>query len=170
MAWKNILDMRRALDYLVSRPEVDPTRLGSYGHSMGSTHAWMGAPWDDRLRAVVCNCCLPTYAGILREHLLHCFPNFIPGLFQYGDTPDVAALAAPRPLHLNFGEADNGSPIQEVREGIQRIADAYQAAGAPENFSSFIEPATEHVLSSEMWRRTRDWLAKHLKSGATKTV
>jgi len=37
MAWKNILDMRRAVDYLCSRPEVDAERLGCYGHSMGST-------------------------------------------------------------------------------------------------------------------------------------
>jgi len=35
--------------------------------------------------------------------------------------------------------------------------------------AALIEPATEHVLSPEMWRRTRDWLAKHLKSGATTT-
>ena len=168
MAWKNILDMRRGIDYLCQRPEVDKGRIGCYGHSMGSTHTWLVGPWEPRLKCLVGNCCLPTYAAIHRMHLLHCFPNFIPGLFQYGDTPDVAALIAPRPLHLNFGEADSGSPIQEVREGVQRIAAAYQAAGAPDNFSSFIEPATEHVLSPEMWRRTRDWLAKHLKSGATK--
>jgi len=170
MAWKNILDMRRAIDYLCQRPEVDKNRIGCYGHSMGSTHAWLVGPWEPRLKCLVCNCCLPTYAAIHRLHLLHCFPNFIPGLFQFGDTPDVAALIAPRPLHMNFGEADGGSPIQEVREGIQRIAEAYQAAGVPEHFSTFIEPATEHVLSPEMWRRTRDWLAKHLKSGATTTT
>ena len=41
MAWKNILDMRRAVDDIVSRPEVDATRIGCYGHSMGSTHTWL---------------------------------------------------------------------------------------------------------------------------------
>ena len=66
MAWKNILDMRRAVDYLVSRPEVKADRLGCYGHSMGSTHTWLVGPWEPRLRALVGNCCLPTYAGIHR--------------------------------------------------------------------------------------------------------
>lgn len=113
MAWKNILDMRRAIDYLCSRPEVEKDCIGCYGHSMGSTHTWLVGPWEPRLKCLVGNCCLPTYAAIHRTHLLHCFPNFIPGLFQYGDTPDIAALIAPRALHLNFGEQDAGSPIQE---------------------------------------------------------
>lgn len=163
LAWKNILDMRRAVDYLCQRPEVDHRRIGCYGHSMGATHTWLVGPWEPRLKCLVCNCCMPTYAAIQRKHLLHCFPNFIPGLSQYGDTPDIAALIAPRPLHMNFGETDGGSPVQEVRLGIRRIEAAYQAAGAPERFSTFIEPAAGHVLSPEMWRRTRDWLAKQLK-------
>ncbi|MBW3542376.1 MAG: dienelactone hydrolase family protein, partial [Planctomycetes bacterium] len=117
MAWKNILDMKRAIDDLAGRPEVQADRLGCYGHSMGSTHTWLVGPWAPRLKALVGNCCLPTYAGIHREEMLHCFPNFVPGIFQYGDTPDVAALIAPRPLHLNFGENDGGSPIDEVRHG-----------------------------------------------------
>lgn len=45
LAWKNVLDMRRAVDYLVSRPEVLPQRIGCYGHSMGSTQAWLGGHW-----------------------------------------------------------------------------------------------------------------------------
>ncbi len=164
MAWKNILDMRRAIDYLSSRPEVQKDRIGCYGHSMGSTHTWLVGPWEPRLKCLVGNCCLPTYAAIHRTHILHCFPNFIPGWFQYGDTPDIAGLIAPRALHLNFGETDDGSPIQEVRQGIETIARAYAKAGAADKFSSFIEPGTGHVLSDEMWRRARAWFDKHLKS------
>ena len=44
MAWKNILDMRRAVDYLAGRKEVRADRLGCYGHSMGSTHTWLVGP------------------------------------------------------------------------------------------------------------------------------
>jgi dienelactone hydrolase len=162
MAWKNILDMRRAVDYLCSRPEVRADRIGCYGHSMGATHTWLVGPWEPRLACLVANCCLPTYAAIHRTHILHCFPNFIPGWFQYGDTPDIAGLIAPRPLHLNFGERDTGSPIDEVRQGIETIARAYERAGAPEHFTHYIEPGSGHVLSPEMWRRTRDWFRRHL--------
>ena len=164
LAWKHILDMKRAIDLLSSRPEVKAERIGCYGHSMGSTHTWLVGPWEPRLKCLVGNCCLPTYAGIHREHMLHCFPNFIPGIYQYGDTPDIAALIAPRPLHLNFGEHDEGSPIDEVRRGVARIAEAYAAKGASRNFSHYIEAGSGHMLSDEMWRRTKDWFASHLKA------
>ena len=164
MAWKNILDMRRAVDLLAARPEVRESRLGCYGHSMGSTHTWLVGPWEPRLKCLVGNCCLPTYKGIHREHMLHCFPNFVPGIFPHGDTPDIAALIAPRALHMNFGETDGGSPIDEVRRGIKVIAAAYDAIHAEKNFSHYIEQGSGHVLSKEMWQRTRDWFARHLKS------
>jgi dienelactone hydrolase len=163
MAWKNILDMRRAVDYLAALPQVRADRLGCYGHSMGSTHSWLVGPWEPRLIALVGNCCLPTYAGIHRTEILHCFPNFIPGIFQYGDTPDIAALIAPRALHLNLGELDDGSPIEEARAGIETIGRAYQAQHAEDKFTYFIEPNTGHVLSDEMWRRTKEFFARHLR-------
>jgi dienelactone hydrolase len=163
MAWKNILDMRRAVDFLVSLPEVQKDHIGCYGHSMGSTHTWLVGPFEPRLKCLVGNCCLPTYTGIHREHLLHCFPNFIPGLFAHGDTPDIAALIAPRPLHLNFGELDAGSPIDEVRAGVRTIADAYASMHAEVKFSHFIEEAVGHLLSEEMWRRAREWFEMHLR-------
>jgi dienelactone hydrolase len=162
MAWKNILDMRRAIDYLASRAEVNAERLGCYGHSMGSTHTWLVGPWEPRLKCLVGNCCLPTYGAIHRTKILHCFPNFIPGIHQYGDTPDIAALIAPRALHLNLGETDGGSPIEEARAGCEKIAAAYAAANAADRFTYFIEPDTGHVLSNAMWQRTRDTFAKYL--------
>ena len=60
LAWKDILDMRRTIDFLVSRPEVQADRIGCYGHSMGSTHTWLVGPWEPRLKALCGNCCLPT--------------------------------------------------------------------------------------------------------------
>jgi len=164
MAWKNILDMRRAIDYLTSRAEVKSDAIGCYGHSMGSTHMWLVGPWEPRLKALVGNCCLPTYRGIHRKQLLHCFPNFIPAIHQYGDTPDIAALIAPRALHMNFGENDGGSPIEDVRWGVEIIKRAYESQHAEKNFSHYIEEGSGHVLSDEMWKRTKDFFVKHLKN------
>ena len=164
LAWKNILDMRRAVDVLCARPEVKSDRLGCYGHSMGSTHTWLVGPWEPRLIALVGNCCLPTYAAIERAELLHCFPNFIPGIGQYGDTPDIAALIAPRALHLNLGDEDGGSPIVEARQGLDTIRRAYEAMHRSEQFTSFVEPRTGHVLSEAMWQRVKAHFAKHLQA------
>jgi dienelactone hydrolase len=163
MAWKNILDMRRAVDYIASRPEVDADRLGCYGHSMGSTHVWLVGPWEPRLRALVGNCCLPTYRGIHREEILHCFPNFIPGIYPHGDTPDIAGLIAPRALHMNFGETDGGTPIADVKWGVEVIQRAYEAQHAEDKFTYFIETGVGHVLSEAMWERTRGFFARHLQ-------
>jgi dienelactone hydrolase len=163
LAWKSILDMRRAVDLLCERPDVRPDAIGCYGHSMGSTHTWLVGPFEPRLKCLVANCCLPTYEAIHRRHLLHCFPNFIPGWQRYGDTPDIAALTAPRPLLLNLGEEDAGTPIEEARAGVERIAAAYGRQGASANFVCAIERETGHVLSGAMWTRAREWFAKHLK-------
>ena len=164
MAWKNILDMKRAVDYLQSRKEVLSQQIGCYGHSMGATHTWLVGPWEPRLKALVANCCLPTYKAIHEEQLLHCFPNFIPGLFQYGDTPEIVSLIAPRPLHLNFGELDHGSPIDEVRSGVEIIRNSYQSIHAESQFSCYIEKGSGHVLSDIMWQHTRDWFKRHLRA------
>lgn len=89
MAWKNILDMRRAIDYLASRPEVKSDRLGCYGHSMGSTHLAGGSVGT--AAEMPCGKLLPAdiRGDPATTKLLHCFPNFIPGLHQFGDTPDI---------------------------------------------------------------------------------
>lgn len=155
MAWKNVLDMRRAVDYLVTRPEVRADRIGCYGHSMGSTHTWMVGPWEPRLKVLVGNCCLPTYEAINRDRIMHCFPNFVPGLLRYGDTPDIVALIAPRRLHLNLGAKDTWSPIADVRKALPRIERAWEEAGAPGRFTCFIEEDQGHVLSPAMWEKVR---------------
>ena len=162
LAWKNILDMRRAVDVLAERPEVDQERLGCFGHSMGATHAWLVGPHEPRLKALAANACLPTYAAIDREKILHCFSNFVPGWGRLGDTPDIAALIAPRPFLLGLGEDDAGSPIEFARAGVARIRAAYAARGASDRFSSFIQPNVGHELTEAMWTRTREFFARHL--------
>ncbi|HEY3321021.1 MAG TPA: dienelactone hydrolase family protein [Planctomycetota bacterium] len=162
LAWKNISDMRRAVDYLCSRPEVDASRIGCYGHSMGSTHTWQVGPWEPRIKALVANCCMPTYAAMERTDLIHCFPNYVPGWRKHGDIPDIVGMIAPRALHLNFGETDGGSPIEEVKSGVEIIKRAYAAKKAEDKFTHYIEAGSGHILSDEMWKRAKEHFAKYL--------
>jgi len=135
---------------------------------MGSTHTWLVGPWEPRLKALVGNCCMPTYAAMERTDLIHCFPNYIPGWRQYGDIPDIVGMIAPRALHLNFGEFDAGSPIEEVRAGMETIRKAYQAKGGEDKFTYYLEPGAGHILSDEMLRRVKEHFDKYLKgAGAT---
>ena len=147
MAWKNILDMRRAVDYLCAGPEVRADRIGCYGHSMGSTHTWLVGPWEPRLKCLVGNCCLPTYAAIHRTHILHCFPNFIPGLVPVRRHARHRRADRPAGAAPELRRDGRGSPIDEVREGVKTIAASLRRADAADAFSHFIEPDTGHVLS-----------------------
>ena len=54
-----------ALDYLASRPEVDPNRAGTQGMSMGSARAWWLAVIDDRIQAVVAVACFTRHEDLI---------------------------------------------------------------------------------------------------------
>ena len=150
LAWKNILDNRRALDYLCSRSDVDNTRLGCYGHSLGSTFTWLTGPWDERLKCMVGNCCMPSQAAMDGTAINHSFSNYIPGLRSIGDIPDYVALCAPRRLHLNFGAADELNPVEYLERELPQIAGMYREAGVEEAFSWYIDRDAGHELSQSM--------------------
>ncbi|GFH08541.1 uncharacterized protein LOC101504608, partial [Haematococcus lacustris] len=52
MHWVAVWDLLHLVDYLVTRPEVDPKRIGITGVSLGGMHAWLAAVADPRLAAV----------------------------------------------------------------------------------------------------------------------
>ena len=89
-------------------------------------------------------------------------PEYIPGWREVGDTPDIAGFIAPRALHLNFGETDTGSPIEEVKKAVELIQQAYAARNAADSFSYYIEPGAGHDLSDEMASRMKAHFTKHL--------
>src|SRR5207302_8094751 len=62
-----VRDDQVALDYLCSRPEVDPARIGVTGMSMGSTRSWWLAAVDDRIACLVGVACLTRYENLLRH-------------------------------------------------------------------------------------------------------
>ncbi len=153
LAWKNILDCRAAIDFLVSLPDVDSTRLGCYGHSLGSTLSWLTAPWDDRLKCIVGNCCMPSIVSMRESEINHSFSNTIPGLESIGDIPDVVSLIAPRRLHLNFGAKDQFNPVGYIEKELPQIAEVYAATNASEAFTSWIDRDAGHELSAGMESR-----------------
>src|SRR5262249_31347558 len=116
--WGMILrDDRLALDYLVSRPEIDSAKIGVTGISMGATRTWWLMALDERLKAGVAIACLTRYQDLIAHQGLkhHGIYYFVPGLLNSFDTEAVVALAAPRPLLFQTGDRDDGSPIDGVR-------------------------------------------------------
>ncbi|MFZ4767369.1 MAG: alpha/beta hydrolase [Roseimicrobium sp.] len=161
-----IRDDRLALDYLCSRPEVDTRRIGVTGISMGSTRAWWLMALDERLRAASCIACMTRCEDLVRAESLnaHGIYYYVPGMLRCFDTEAVMALAAPRAMLFMTGDQDPGSPASGARKLGEKVAPFYQLAGAPGSFQSIIYPGVGHVCLPEMWQRSVDWLAAHLKN------
>jgi dienelactone hydrolase len=103
-------DEQIALDYLASRPEVDPNRIGAQGMSMGSTRSWWLAAIDDRIKAVVAVACFTRYQDLIaiRQLRAHGIYYFVPGILKHFDSEGVMALIAPRPFLALTGDRDAG--------------------------------------------------------------
>jgi dienelactone hydrolase len=154
-----------ALDYLCTRSEVDSSRLGVTGISMGATRTWWAMALDERLKAGVAVCCLTRYQNLIQHEMLkaHGIYYFVPGLLRHFDTEAVVALAAPRPLLFLSGETDAGSPVDGIRIIEKKVTPAYRLYGAEKKFQSVVYPGVGHRYTPEMWRRTVAWLEAELK-------
>jgi dienelactone hydrolase len=160
-----VRDDRIALDYLASRPDVDPRRIGATGMSMGSTRTWWLAAIDERIRAAACVACLTRYRDLVARGALarHGIYYFLPGMLRHFDAEAVVSCIAPRPLLTLTGDRDAGSPASGVR-AIHRAAGAvYALYGRRDRFTGTLLPRTGHVYTTAMWRRTTAWLDRQLR-------
>ncbi len=154
-----------ALNYLASRPEVDPGRIAVMGMSMGSTRTWWAAALDERIKVAISVACLTRYQnliahGSLREHGIY---YYVPNMLAEGiDTESVIGLIAPRPHLTLTGDKDGGSPGDGVRIINSFQQDLYKLYGRQRNFLGILYPGVGHTYTPEMWEETLRWLKKHL--------
>ena len=140
MLWKGqvlwgmmVYDSIRAVDYLVSRTEVDPDRIATIGLSMGSTMAWWLAALDTRIKVTVDICCLTDFHSLIESKGLdgHGIYYYVPSLLKHFTTAEINALIAPRP-HLSLaGNQDTLTPPQGLDIVDRELKKIYAAYGAP---------------------------------------
>ena len=111
---KVLHDVRVALDYLATRPEVDPSRIGFIGHSYGGRMAIWASAFDERIRAAVSNCGCVNYRNSLTRDAGIQMAFCVPGILTLGDLEDVLRLAAPRALLIQAAEDDKWSRGAQV--------------------------------------------------------
>ena len=117
-----IYDNRRAVDYLVSRPEVDPANLAITGASGGGNQSFYAGATDERLSAVIPVCGIGTYDAYLSTACCVCELN--PSGAAYATTGDLLAMVAPRALlvinatrdALQFSAGEAAKSIAYARE------------------------------------------------------
>ena len=116
-----VFDDLRSLDYLSSRPEVDPKRIGAFGLSMGSTRAWWLAALDPRVQLCIDLCCLTDFDELRKnKHLKgHGIYYYVPKLLKHFSTAQINELIVPR-RHLSLnGRLDALTPPT----GVEKIRD-----------------------------------------------
>ena len=132
-AWDNV----RGIDYLLSRPEVDPARIGITGNSGGGTQTAFLMSYDPRISVAVPSCYLTSYEGLIggigpQDGCQQLYGEGAAG-FDHGD---FVNMAAPLPIRMLAGERDY-FPIEYTRRTYAEAQETYRVLGAPEKVKLF---------------------------------
>lgn len=155
-----IWDGMRAIDYLLTRPEVDPERIGCCGQSGGGTLTLFISALDERIK------CAAVHEGgthhrwpvrIRPETQLgtgdteqHFFPAAIFGI----DLPDLHVAIAPRPL---LATVENFNP--DFNAAARDIKTRYELFGVPEKFAT-VEAVDPHDMTMKLRLANTDWFCR----------
>ena len=121
-------------EFLASLPEVDASRIGCMGCSMGGYRAWMLSALSDRIKAGASICWMVTtdeqmsfkYSRTENGGFANCFP----GLRRWLDYPHIASMACPKAMLFINGSQDKLFPVPGVEKAFQMMHDVWNSQGA----------------------------------------
>ncbi|MFD7698460.1 dienelactone hydrolase family protein [Streptomyces caelestis] len=154
---------QRAAAFLAGLDRVDAGRVAAVGFSMGGYRAWQAAALSDHIAAAVSVCWMTglkemmvpgnnTLRGQSAFHMLH------PGLARHLDIPDVASIAAPKPMLFLHGGRDALFPADGVRAAHDRLRAVWRSRGAEERLRLRTWPERGHVFDAVMQDEAYAWL------------
>lgn len=164
-SWPGIVfwDDIRTVDYLCTRDEVDPKRIGCLGISMGGYRSIYLAALDNRIKAACITGFMSSVRPMIKAHIdTHSWVHFLPGLHRWLDLPDVATLAAPRAIMVQQCSQDRLFPLDGMKESLTRIEQGFTKAGAKEQFAGRFHDAP-HQFTKPMQDEAFAWFDKHLQ-------
>ena len=160
-----IWDGMRAVDYLQSRPEIDPDRIGAFGCSGGGTITAMFGALDLRLKSVGVACFTTNFDTMLPAIGPQDAEQSIPGFISSGlDIPDWAELAAPRPYAIIATYADM-FPFAGAQQTENEVRRFYQIFGANEQLEFLTGPGP-HGAILPIFPDILSFFVKHLQPSA----
>lgn len=143
-AWDGI----RALDYLLSRPEVDPQHIGVTGNSGGGTMTTWLAGVESRWTMAAPSCFVTTFRRNMENELPADTEQCPPRVLSFGlDHADFLAAMAPKPVIILTQEKDYFD-VRGGEEAYSRLKRLYELLGAPDNIRLFVGPR-EHGYHQE---------------------
>jgi poly(3-hydroxybutyrate) depolymerase len=190
--YDTVWDVMRLVDYLQTRPDVDPARIGLMGISKGGIETWLGAAVDQRIAVAIPCISLQSFKWALENDAWHqrigtvkkgfdaaaksagvatpdaafvrqFYDRVIPGIYEYFDAPTMLTLIAPRPLLGISGQKDPINPLHGVELCEAAAKAAYAKAGVPDKFKLIIEANTAHNVTPEAQAAAIEWFSMWLK-------
>jgi dienelactone hydrolase len=147
--WNNM----RAIDVLESLPEVDKTRIGAIGHSLGGHNALFTAAFDERIKATVTSCGFCSFAKYYGGNLKGWTSDrYMPRIAsEYGNDPkkvpfdftDVLTAIAPRAVFVMAPTRDSNFDIDGVKDVLQAVTPVYEKLKAADKLKA-IHPDAGH--------------------------
>ncbi|MEI6513377.1 MAG: dienelactone hydrolase family protein, partial [bacterium] len=134
-----VFDNLRALDYVLTRDDVDQGRIGVCGLCQGSEQTWLAAALDDRFQMAIPVCGTTTYETwacmpFEQEVSLSDPSPWVWGILQHTDWHEIAACIAPRPVLIVSNSGDGWWPL----EGYNKVTDTLEVVfgmyGVPDKF------------------------------------
>ncbi len=158
----HLFEDRRSIDYLLTRSEVDPERIGCGGLSMGGQRTLYLSGMDSRIKFAVCVGFMSTVRDLLRNHIRgHGIGFYVPGLIRLMDLPDVISLHAPAPLMVQYNNQDGLFTLEAQQSADRKISKIYSKMGHGENYAGrFYEG--RHKFDLEMQEDAFTWLAERV--------
>lgn len=162
LARYTIWDGMRALDYLLSRPEVDSARIAVTGNSGGGTHTAYLAALDDRIHVAAPSCYLTSWGRLLEtigpqdaEQIL------LPWIGSGLDHADFVYAFSPKPYLILSAIRDFFS-IAGTRATYLDARRVYRVLGVPDRLS-MVEADDGHGYSKPRRMAAYRWLGRWLK-------
>ena len=152
---------RVALNYLLSRSDVDSHHVGCIGLSGGGNRAALLSATHAGIGATVIVGLMTTYQALLDHNMSHTWMLFPFGWARHGDWPDIAACRAPSPLLVQYDLQDPLFTETGMQEAHARLQDHYAGVGRPEAYTGQFYPGP-HKFDLEMQLAAFDWLKKQL--------
>lgn len=190
--YDTVWDVMRLIDYLETRPDADPARIGMIGFSKGGMEIYLAAAVDPRVAVAVPCIGVQSFrwaldhdlwksrvgtfqaaldsaardAGVARidaPFVRQFYDRVAPGIYGEFDGPAMLPLIAPRPLLTINGGADARTPLPGLMECIAAAKKAYADAGVPDKFESIVQEHTGHRVNPEARQRAIEWFERWLK-------
>lgn len=156
-----VYENMRAVDYLLTRPEVDGTRLGITGASGGGNQTMYAGAYDERFKAVVPVCSVGNYQAYIGA--ASCMCEVVPNALTYTEESGLLSLVAPRALMVINATRDAFQfSVGEAQKSIAVAQHVFRLYGKAGNISHDIFESP-HDYGKAMREAMYGWMTLHLK-------